>query len=207
MSITNVDIQPLFATPYMRADVSHAITPKQVEHIKNLEMRKNRTNYISEDLYIFKHKELASIAKAIQEALDIYAQKIMGISQSIEVTQSWGLMSPPGVGMHAHSHSNSIVSGSLYYCDLPQPPSRLIFDRYTAYRQIELNPRPDSHNLYNTPTNVVTPKTGEVLLFPSDVNHMVETNNTQHPRHVIAFNAFVKGKIGDYRDVSEITFA
>lgn len=207
MAVTEVDIQPLFATPYMRADVRHAISEKQVKYIKDLKMIQNRTNFITEDLYIFQHEALKSVAEAIQESLDIYAQKVMGITQKIEVTQSWGLMNPPGVGMHAHSHSNSIVSGSLYYDELPEPPSRLFFDRYTAYRRIELNPESDRHNLYNTPTNIVTPKTGEVLLFPSDINHMVESNGSSKPRHVIAFNAFVKGKIGHYRDVSELTFA
>lgn len=125
MAVTNFDIQPLFVTPFMRADISHAISPKQIKYIQELEMILNRTNYISEDLYIFEHKELKSVADAIQEALDIYAHKVMGIDQKLVVTQSWGLLNPPGIGMHSHSHSNSLISGSLYYCDLPEPVSRV----------------------------------------------------------------------------------
>jgi len=107
--------------------------------------------------------------------------------------------------MHGHTHSNSIVSGSLYYCDMPQPVARMIFDRYKTYRQLELNPDNDKQNLYNTPMNIITPKKGEVILFASDLQHFVETNTSTEPRYSIAFNTFVKGKLGSYRDVSELT--
>lgn len=205
MPIENVDIQPLFATPYMRADISHAVTPEQVEYIHNLKMIRNRDNLISEDLYIFHHPELKQLGDAIQEALDIYAQKVMGIEQRMVITQSWALMNPPGVGMHAHSHSNSMVSGSVYYDALPEPVSRVFFDKHTMYQQIELIPSRDRQNLYNTPVNVITPKQGEVIMFPSDINHQIEANGSKEPRRAIAFNSFVKGKIGNYRDVSELT--
>lgn len=205
MAIENYDIQPLFATPHMRADIGHAISAEQVQFIKDLKMIKNKDNYISEDLYIFKRPELESINLAIQEALDIYAQAAMGIDQRIVVTQSWALMNQPGVGMHAHSHSNSIVSGSLYYCELPKPVSRVVFDRNATYQRIQLNPLKERQNLYNTPANVLVPKTNEVILFPSDLNHLIEANESDQPRHAIAFNSFVTGTIGDYRDVCELT--
>jgi len=205
MANANYEIQPLFATPYMRADITAAITPEQVDYVRNLKMVRNRDNLISEDLYIFKHPQLAGIAAAVQSVLDVYAHEVMGLDQRIVVTQSWGLMNPPGIGMHSHAHSNSIVSGSVYYDELPEPVSRVFFDRHTMYQQIEMIPAADRRNLYNTPTNVVTPKQGEVLMFPSDINHMIEANGSEAPRRAIAFNSFVKGTIGDYRDVSELT--
>lgn len=205
MAIENYDIQPLFATPYFRANLAHAISPEQVEFIKNLKMISNKQNLISENLYIFDEPELKSIKDAVQEALDLYASKVMGISQRLYVTQSWSLINHQNVGMHPHSHSNSIISGSLYYTDLPEPKARMIFDRYTAYRQLQINPDADKHNLYNTPVNVVVPEKHEVLLFPSDVNHLVESNVTGEPRYSIAFNCFIEGTIGSFRDVSELT--
>ena len=199
------DIQPLFATPYLRANISEAISEEQINYVKNLKMIKNRDNLISEDLYIFEHPQLKSVSDAVQEALNTYAKEVMGISQELYVTQSWALANPPGVGMHAHAHSNSLISGSLYYCSLPEPVSRVIFDRHTSYQRLELNPVRDKQNLYNTPVNVITPEAGEVLLFPSEVNHMIEQNGAQELRCAIAFNAFIKGKLGDYRDVSELS--
>jgi uncharacterized protein (TIGR02466 family) len=205
MPIEKFEIQPLFAIPYAKADLGYALTSDQIEYVKKLKMVKNRDNLISENLYIFGEPELKVLAEAVQEALDRYARDVMGITQKLQVTQSWGLMNPHNVGMHSHSHSNSLVSGSLYYCELPDPVSRVFFDRNTMYRQIELNPEDDKRNLYNSPVNMITPKTNELYMFPSDINHMIEANVSTEPRRAIAFNSFVKGRFGSYRDVSELT--
>lgn len=167
-------------------------------------MVKNQINLISDDLYIFRAPEMKSIASSVQEALDVYARDVMGISQSLYVTQSWTLINPPGIGMHGHSHSNSIVSGSLYYTDLPSPSSRMVFERHSSYQQLELGPEADKSNIYNAVRNAIEPKRGDLILFSSRLSHFVEANNSALPRHAIAFNAFVRGTLGSYRDVSEL---
>jgi len=204
MAISNIDIQPLFAEPYFRADIGHAISEEQVEFIKKLKMNQNKVNLISDNLYIFKEPKLKSIAKAIQEALDIYAEKVMGIKQKLYVTQSWSLINQPDVGMHGHSHSNSIVSGSLYYTDMPEPVSGMIFERHSAYQQLEIRPENDQQNLYNTPLNIVVPKKNELVLFSSSLQHVVQTNTAPKPRYSIAFNTFIKGTLGSHKDVSAL---
>ena len=205
MAIQNYDVQPLFAEPYFRADLGHAISPEQIAFIQNLKMVKNQSNLISENLYIFEEPELASIKDAVQEALDLYAREVMGIPQRLYVTQSWSLINSPNVGMHGHSHSNSLISGSLYYCELPKPVARMIFEKHRSYQQFELNPETERRNIFNTPANIVEPKTNEVILFSSGLQHLVETNTATEPRYSIAFNCFIKGKLGNYRDVSELT--
>lgn len=204
MTIKDYEVQALFAEPYFRANIGHAISDEQIEYIKNLEMVTNRANLISENLYILDDPALQSIQEAVQEALDLYASEVMGISQKLYVTQSWSLINQPDVGMHGHSHSNSVVSGSLYYCDLPSPVAKMIFDKHKMYQQLELNPQQGKKNIYNIPLNIVTPRKNDVVLFPSGLQHFVETNTSSQPRYSIAFNSFVKGKLGAYRDVSEL---
>jgi uncharacterized protein (TIGR02466 family) len=202
MAIKDYEMQPLFAEPLFRASIGHAISEEQINYIKNLKMLQNQSNYISDNLYIFEEPELKSIKDAVQEALDIYADKVMGITQKLYVTQSWALINHPNIGMHGHSHSNSIVSGSLYYTELPTPPSNMVFDRHRGYRQLELNPVREKQNLFNTPINVVQPKTNDVVLFSSGLQHFVETNTSNVPRFSVAFNTFIKGELGNHRDVS-----
>ena len=204
MTIKDYEVQALFAEPCFRADIGHAISDEQIEYIKNLKMVKNRSNLISENLYIFDDPVLKSIQEAVQEALDLYATKVMGIGQKLYVTQSWSLINHPDIGMHGHSHSNSLVSGSLYYCDLPSPVSKMIFDKHNTYQQLALMPESDKKNIYNIPLNIITPQKNDVVLFSSGLQHFVETNSSSQPRYSIAFNSFVKGKLGDYRDVSEL---
>ncbi len=205
MASVQYEVQPLFAEPIFRADISSAISNDQVEYIKNLKMVRNRTNLISEDLYIFEDPKLKSIKDAVQEVLDVYATDIMGITQKLYVTQSWSLINEPNVGMHGHSHSNSVVSGSLYYCDMPEPVAGMIFDRHRTYQQLELPPSHEKQNIYNTPVNIIKPRKNEVILFSSSLQHFVEPNTTDSTRYSIAFNTFIKGKLGSYRDVSELS--
>ena len=198
------EVFPLFVEPYFRANIAGAITPQQIEFIQSLKMVNNMENLISENLYIFEEPELRSIKDAIQEVLDIYARDVLCIPQKLYVTQSWSLTNPPNVGMHGHSHSNSILSGSLYYCDLPSPTASMVFTRHVSYQQIDLAPETEKRNIYNTPINRIIPKRDDVILFSSRLTHMVEPNTSGQQRHAIAFNTFVKGKLGNYRDVSEL---
>ena len=198
-------IEPLFAEPLFRIDIGDAITEDQIAYIRTLKMVRNPDNWISEDTYIFSHPQLARLANTVQEVLDFYAKEVMGIPQQIYVTQSWSLMNEPNTGMHAHSHSNSILSGSIYYTDLPDPPARMVFTRHKTYQQIDLQPTLGIKTIYNSPTTTVTPRKNEMFLFASDLTHLVEPNATAQPRYAIAFNTFVKGKLGGYRNISELT--
>jgi ectoine hydroxylase-related dioxygenase (phytanoyl-CoA dioxygenase family) len=83
----------------------------------------------------------------------------------------------------------------------------MIFDKHRGYQQLELTPERSRQNIYNTPLNVVTPAEKDVVLFSSGLQHYVEQNATNEPRHAIAFNTFVQGKFGNYRDVSELAIA
>ena len=200
----NAEIKPLFAEPVMIADLSGVLSQSDIQYIQSIKLVQNRTNYISEDLYIFDHPQLKHLKKAVQGALDQYASEVLGITQKLYPTQSWTLMNPPGAGMHGHSHSNSIISGSFYYAPLIEPVASMIFSRSNSYQQIELPPTDDRRSIFNTPMHQVKPQTGQLILFSSALQHLVEPNMGTQPRHSIAFNTFIKGKIGDYRDVSEL---
>lgn len=204
MPTSDYELKALFAEPIFRINIADAISPTQVEYLKNLKMVENESNLISENTYIFKEPELASLATAVQDVLNVYAKEVMGIAQSLEVTQSWTLRNDPGVPMHAHAHSHSIISGSIYYCELPEPPSRMVFYRHKCHRQIDLQPTVGTPTVYNTNSNRISPNHGEMILFSSELTHMVEPNTSDMPRHSIAFNTFVRGRLGGYRNISEL---
>lgn len=205
MSAFKMSVEPLFITPLARVDLSSCLVASEVAFADNLKMVPNQQNLISEDLYILRRPELAKMAEAISAALQHYAEQVMGVDYQLEVTQSWAQQNLPGAGLHPHAHSNSIISGSFYYAELPDPPSRVFFDRSTAYQRLDLPPEQSRANLFNTKMNAITPKRGELLLFPSELNHMVEANPASKTRSVIAINSFVRGTIGNFRDVSELT--
>ncbi len=204
MASIDYEVHPLFVEPYLKANIGHAISDAQIDYLKNLKMVPNQMNLISENLYIFEEPELKSIKEAVQEVLDIFAAEVLGIRQKLYVTQSWSLINPPNVGMHSHTHSNSVVSGSLYYTDMPEPVAGMIFERHRTYQQIELFPEQGKVNIYNTTKNLILPQKNDLIIFSSSLQHLVQVNMSSQPRYSLAFNTFIKGKLGDYRDVSEL---
>jgi Putative 2OG-Fe(II) oxygenase len=199
------ETHPLFAEPYFRANITGAITPQQIDFLQALPMVPHQRNLVSDNLYIFEAPELKSIADAAQETLDIYARDVLCIPQKFYVTQSWAQTQTPNLGMHGLSHSNSVLAGVLYYGEMHAPPPSIVFSRHDTYQQIELAPDQDKRNAYNTQTTRISAAPNEVILFSSRLTHMVDPNATGQPRHSIAFNTFVKGTLGSYRDVSELT--
>ena len=204
MPVDSYNVQALFVEPYFRANIASAITPAQIEFVQSLPMINNIDNQISETMQLFEEPQMKSIKDAVQDVLDIYAREVMCIPQQLYVTQSWSVICNTNIGMHGHSHSNSVLSGSLYYCDLPNPPGAMVFTRHVSYQQIDLPPDNAKRNIYNSPINRVVPKTNDVFLFSSRLTHMVEQNVSPQRRHSIAFNTFVRGKLGNYRAVTEL---
>ena len=47
-------------------------------------------------------------------------------------------------------------------------------------------------------------KTGDVILFPSSLTHMVETKQGDNTRISLAFNVFIKGTVGNNKNLTEL---
>lgn len=198
------ETQPLFAEPYFRAAVAGVISQQQIAFLKALPMVQHQGNFVSDNLYLFELPELSSIKGAVHEVLDIYARDVLCIPQRFYVTQSWLQIHNPNIGMHGLAPSNSLLSGTLYFDEILAPPPTLVFSRHDTYQQIELVPDSDKRNAFNVPTTRISAAQNVVLLFSSRLTHLVEANATGQARYSIAFNTFVKGTLGSYRDASEL---
>ena len=51
-------------------------------------------------------------------------------------------------------------------------------------------------NMINSEVVAVKVKAGDILLFPSHLNHSVTKNMNNDCRYSLAFNAFIKGDLG-----------
>jgi uncharacterized protein (TIGR02466 family) len=167
-------------------------------------MEQNSQNLISKHRYILNKPELETLSRGIQKYLDIYSSEIMGIKEKLYITQSWSLINEPGIGMHAHAHSNSLVSGSFYYEEMPEPVSPMVFQRYNNYQPFKFVVVDEKKNEFNTSDAYVSMKKGNLFLFPSDLQHHIEPNQSDKPRYSIAFNCFIRGTLGVYQDANEL---
>jgi uncharacterized protein (TIGR02466 family) len=108
------------------------------------------------------------------------------------ITTSWINLGPAGSNHHEHSHSNSFCSG-VFYLQADQSNDNITFYN-SRYQQIKIYT--EDYNLYNSDSWSVPVNTGDILIFPSYLNHAV-TKTTSDSRISLAFNVFVKGVLGN----------
>ena len=77
--------------------------------------------------------------------------------------------------------------------------SKFINERYQT-----IKPEIKNFNIWNSETWWFSVKTGDIIMFPSSLNHMVETKQGDNTRISLAFNVFIKGTIGDNKQLTEL---
>ena len=114
----------------------------------------------------------------------------------LKVVQSWGNKSAIGQYHTEHNHPNSFVSGIIYLND---SESGTIFNvdniwASSSYSNIRLwHPNSDDHKIFYQQPAIA----GDMIIFPSSLNHGVGINRSDDIRYTISFNAFPSGRIGN----------
>ena len=52
----------------------------------------------------------------------------------------------------------------------------------------------EEYNPFNTLNCTISTNEGDLILFPSQLSHSTETNNSNEDRIILAFNVFLDGK-------------
>ena len=108
------------------------------------------------------------------------------------ITQSWLNYTEDNQYHHKHEHPNSIISG-VVYLDAGKDTEEISFFRS---RNSSFEFDSNQYNIYNSLSMGVPVQSGHVVMFPSEVTHMVRTKSRNHTRVSLAFNTFFKGKVG-----------
>ena len=192
----------LFPTPVMLLNLPRAFTEKEIKSIHSFEKRTNVGNSVTTDYNILKTAELKSIKQFLNSSLQIYLEKIIcpRYKTTLYITESWVNFTQPGGHHHIHRHQNSIVSGVLYI-SAEAGKDKISFSKET-HQVIYI--APSEFNAWNTQSWRVGVETGQLILFPSEVAHMVEPVIGNNMRISLSFNTFVEGEIGTREDLNSL---
>jgi uncharacterized protein (TIGR02466 family) len=163
---------------------------------------KNDGNITSNNNYILNEKPFANIKKELDLRIQDYFDKVISPANNITpyITQSWLNYTETKQYHHKHAHPNSLVSGVFYInCHKEHDKIKFFSNKYST-----IEPEVKDWNLWNSETWWFTVKTGDVILFPSSLTHMVETKQGDNTRISLAFNIFIKGKIGNNKLLTEL---
>ena len=107
------------------------------------------------------------------------------------VTESWFNKTEKGQSHHRHWHPNSILSGVVTLSgDADSGHLKLITSQYDT-----LEFQVVDASIYNSKSWTFQSTAGNIIIFPSNVEHLVEPYHGSEPRITLSFNTFVKGKI------------
>ena len=178
------------------------ITNDQKKFIKNLVRKKNKGNNYTKNSFVLNAPELADLKEFVQHSLNEYFINIVNPKHDVKpvITQSWVNYSNQGDYHHRHNHPNSYLSG-VYYLDVDDTDS-IVFTRPAPS---SLNIQPKTHNLYNSDSVWIPAKKDHLIVFPSWLEHEVETLNKSHTRISLAFNSFVSGQLADTDSMQYLT--
>mgnify|MGYP003633977363 CR=1 FL=1 len=198
-------IQNLFPTPIYMSNIDRTFTKQELQFVDNQKNKcsKNSGNINTKDNYILNRKEFKNIKKFIDKSCQDYLEKIICPKNNIElyITQSWLNYTEENQHHHIHSHSNSVVSGVLYF-DCDKEKDQIKFTNPVGYQQIK--PEIKDFNIWNSETWWFALETGQLVMFPSSTTHQVETKKGNNTRVSLAFNTFYKGTIGSNSNLTEL---
>jgi len=194
----------LFPTPVYSCKLNRKFTNKELSFIDKtkIDCHKNEGNIVSNDNYILNKPSFKNLKKELDLIVQDYFNKIVCPANNITpyITQSWLNYTETNQYHHKHTHQNSFVSGVLYInCDEQFDKIKFFNDSYKMIK-IEIK----DWNIWNSESWWLTIKTGDIILFPSSLLHMVETKQGTNTRISLAFNVFIKGTIGTYENLTEL---
>jgi len=210
--MSNVEILGLFPSPVYRTQIDKKLTEKELSVISNCAKDKhsNQGNNTSKDSYILNNSVFSDLKKEFKKHINDYFDKIIcpHSNQSITpyITQSWLNWTKTEEYHHRHSHANSLVSG-VYYIDVDSEKDKINFYKHFNHEHISLEVKEGHHNEFNSTSWWLPIKTGELLLFPSSLEHGVDLVKSEKTRISLAFNVFIKGVLGSNEKKTELEIA
>lgn len=116
----------------------------------------------------------------------------------IYITHSWINYTEKGQHHHSHHHPNSVISG-VYYLKADNKFDNIRFANPNKTNSL-IKIVPESWNSFNAEDWVVPVNTNQLVLFPSSLWHEVPASINEDVRISLAFNTFVRGRIGDLKN-------
>jgi len=186
-----MNITPLFSKPLYTNELNKNLL--SIAHITNPLKSENNKSKTSKDFYVLETTENAFLKTIIEKEIKTFLNDHLKYVNNFKITTSWFTEIGKQQESHNHPHHNCFVSGVLYL-QTANNCGNIIFEDMSNRRfQIETH----EFNELNSSAWSIKPFNGLIIMFPSEVWHKVELNNSDIIRHSLSFNVMPTGLIGN----------
>jgi uncharacterized protein (TIGR02466 family) len=202
-------VTPLFSIPLFQTNIG-AMDIQTKAWIMGLEYPPARTGHDHSDDHLDENKrgmsildkpELTDLKIKIKEAIDFFAHDVLDIDDHIDfkIDASWVNRHTQGEFISRHNHANAMLSG-VYYIETTPMTAPIVFEKAYLYNNLfHETVKPTFKNLlpnqFNSSKYTVRPTNGDLIMFPSHLEHTVPNLSTAK-RYSLAFNCFARGSFG-----------
>ena len=162
-----------------------------VNYKKNQYQNKSATSWFCDTFNtlgiekLFDDNNLSKLYQFIKDEVVFVSKKYGVENNSIQCIDSWINLAGPGDFQEFHTHPCSHFS-IVYYITVPENSGRIVF---RSPRSQSMFPLPTGqHTQANCNTYVYQPKNNDLLIFRSDLLHMVEKNKSHQDRISVSAN-------------------
>ena len=193
-------INTIFPKTFICSNIGRQITEEELNVVAENAIPeatyKNTGNLNSIQRYLLNDRtEFSSIRTFIEDGTKNYIDTVIKPKDDVKfyITQSWLNYTKPGEYHHKHDHPNSLLSG-VFYFNADKEKDRIYFYDDKDYQRLKLEAT--EWNLYNSRSWWYPVGTGDLVIFKSELTHMVDTTVSDQTRISLAFNVFAKGAFG-----------
>ncbi len=190
-----MNLHGLFAQPVGFFDLGRPLSDEEKFFLMELEQRPNMGNRTSANNFVLRDKLMTSLRGWMEDCVAEYFKATTNPKHDVtlRLTQSWVNYSEPGQYHHKHAHPNSFLSGCFY----PQADKELdkLYFFNEPYHRIKIHS--EDFNVYNSDSWWLPVGTGDIVIFPSSLTHMVEQVVASNTRISLSFNTFPVGYVGN----------
>ena len=171
------------------------LTEQELNFINNESCNDNIINVvnISKNTFVLNDKVLSELKKDLNKYLMHFWNNTFNCKQEIYMTNSWIATSIPNSNHHAHDHKNSILSGVLYVNAKENSGNIKFFNDPPLFKDYFFDYTINNYNEYNSSCLELEVTSGDIIIFPSHLQHETTINNSKENRIILGFNSFVKG--------------
>ncbi len=204
-----MNIIPLFPQPVGVYNFPREFTEEELNFLMSLEKKENMSCSRSKNSYILENEKLSFIKEYIYDCTKCFLYQVYSPSNKnldIKITQSWVMYANLGETTHRHIHGNSVFSGVLYINADPEV-DRIRFHNTSFESKHLFHFESSEFNTFNSEECNVPINTGMLIIFNSELCHSiptVRTNKEYKTRVSIAYNAFLKGRVGSPEGLTEL---
>ena len=183
--------------PIYKISTGQFLNKKELDHIRNIPyVKHNKSNImLSAENSILNHKKLNKIKNIVWSEFCKYVDQVLEIKDDFYMSNSWCTLQEKGGSHPYHDHPGSMFS-SAYYAQAHNGSLSFSIPKSIIQSGFNFDYKIKNYNYFNSCSYKIPVITGDLLIFPANINHESEEHKGPETRIMIGASYFIKGKLG-----------